>query len=447
MPVIMADIRLLLREIFNQDFSSFEDPEKFRKAFFAKTLTLTDLKKIANGVLASQVSLGGKTIAGAVAIPGNRKQAPFMILAQLHGNEPAGLAGIALALALSQAGKLERDVIGVIGNPLAAAQYFEAWSQAPTARQETRDQYRCGLDENGNLLPDMNRIPTDFQKQDPTNPHIKRAQELFFLAEQCSSILDIHSARSDMICVTDFKNEKHLKHSPIRKVTLGMSEAIAAHASNTAVKVQTFKTLTAHLSNINCQIGIEAGRHESFGAPQIAASFTLSLLNTLGITKVPPLFDKENGVFERYDVKPRITYGDLAHDALAKDDMVYMALPCKAIEEIPKNSDRVIVKKKDGALVLQTALEHIIKPNGGLMYALHQYGEMEAIRKGQVLAVALPSGAEFKAPHDFSTLFISKSASLYPKDPAVGPWPVPADKIASVKFCYPCDVSKWKVMF
>ena len=53
------------------------------------------------------------------------RSAPFAILAQIHGNEPAGLAGILLAMALAEAGKLERDVIGVIGNPLAAEQYFE----------------------------------------------------------------------------------------------------------------------------------------------------------------------------------------------------------------------------------------------------------------------------------------------------------------------------------
>ncbi len=442
----MPDSRAILREIFNQDFSTFDDPEKFRKAFFAKTLTITDLKKIASVVLASQVTLGGKTIPGAIAIPGNRKQAPFMILAQLHGNEPAGLAGIALALALSQSGKLERDVIGVIGNPLAATQYFEAWAHAPTARQETRDHFRCGLDESGNLLPDMNRIPIDFQKQSASNPHIKRAQELYFLAEHASGTLDIHSARGDMICVTDYKHEKDLKHSPIRAVLTNLADAIAAHASGTAA-VKTFKTHTMALPNIQSQTGIEAGKHESPGSPQIAASFTLSLFYTLGLTKVPPLTQKEDGKFLRYDVKPRITYADLVHDKLGKDDMVYMAMACKTIEDIPQKSDRVIVKKKDGSLALQTALEHIIKPTGELCYATYQYSEMEPIKKDQLLAVAVPSGVEFKAPANFSPLFISKAQSLYPKAPAVGPWPVAADKLGSVKFCYPCDVSKWKLTF
>lgn len=443
----MPDIRPVLREIFNQDFASFEDPDKFRRAFFAKTLTITDLKKIATLILGSQAAVGGKVIPDAIAIPGNRKQAPFIILAQLHGNEPAGLAGIALAMALSQAGKLERDVIGVIGNPLAAQQYFDAWSAAPTARQETRDAYRSGLDDKGNLLPDMNRIPTDFQEQDARNPHIKRAQELYTLAEQASGILDIHSARGDMVCVTDYKHEKHLKHSPIRRVLVGLAEAIAAHASG-ARTVRTFKTTIADLDNIQCQVGIEAGRHESPLAPQVAASFTLSLFYTLGLTKVTPLVEKETGQFERYEVKPRITYADLAHKgSLAKDDQLYMALPCTAIEQIPKHSARVIVEHKNGTLALQTALEHIIKPAGKLRYALHQYDEMEAIKKNQVVAVALPSGVEFKAPENFSGIFLSKSAVLYDKDPSVGPWPVAADKLASVKFCYPCEVSKWKLAF
>jgi hypothetical protein len=443
----MPDIRGVLREIFNQDFASFEDPEKLRKAFFAKNLTLTDLKKVASVVQDSQVAMGGKTVPAAISIPGNRKQAPFMILAQLHGNEPAGLAGIALAMALSQAGKLERDVVGVIGNPLASLQYFDAWVEAPTARQEIRDPYRCGVDEQGNLLPDMNRIPVDFAKQSASSPHIKRAQELFAIAEKCSGILDIHSARGDLLCITDYKNEKHLKHSPIRSVFINLAEAVGKNASGAAASVRTFKNLTESLPNIECQIGIEAGRHESTGAPQLAASFTLSLLHTLGITKVPPLYDKENGTFERYNVKPRITYADLTREMLAKDDMIYMVMPCKTIEEIPVKSDRVIVKKKDGSFALQTALEHIIKPTGTLCYATHQYNEMEAIKKGQVLAVAVPSGTVFKAPYDFSTLFISKSASLYPKDPAVGPWPVAAGDISKIKFCYPCDVSKWKISF
>lgn len=443
----MPQIAKLLHEIFNHDFSQSDDPAKLRRRFFNKHLTLTDLKKISSAVCDSQVSIGGRTIPAAITIPGNHRGKPFIILAQLHGNEPAGLAGIALAMALSKAGKLERDVIGVIGNPLAAEQYFDAWTAAPTARQEVRDPYRCGLDKDGNLLPDMNRIPVDFMEREPSTPHIKRAQELYTLGQNACGIADIHSARGDLVCITDYKYEKHLKYSPIRKVLVGLADAISAHASSGA-KVQTLKTTLAPLPNIESQMGIEAGRHESPDAPEIAAAFTLALLYHLKLTSVPPLEEKENGAFEQYHVSPRITYGDLSHSgSLKNNDQVFMALPCNTPEKLPQKCARVIVKKKNGDMAVQTALEYIVSPGGELAYAVHQYEEMEAFKKGQVLAVAVPSGVEFKAPADFSPIFISKSGSLYSKDPAVGAWPVVADKIASTKFCYPCDVSSWKIDF
>jgi hypothetical protein len=72
---------------------------------------------------------------------------------------------------------------------------------------------------------------------------------------------------------------------------------------------------------------------------------------------------------------------------------------------------------------------------------------MEAISKDDVVAVAVPSGVKFHAPENFSGIFVSKSAALYDKDPAVGPWPVAADKIGSVKFCYPCHVAPLKLDF
>ena len=124
-----------------------------------------------------------------------------------------------------------------------------------------------------------------------------------------------------------------------------------------------------------------------------------------------------------------------------------MATRCTKMDAIPKRSDRVIVKKKDGTYALQTILEHILTPKGELLYAVYQYDEMEAIKKGDVVAVAVPSGAVFSAPDDFSGIFFSKSATLYDKDPAVGPWPVAAEKLASIKFCYPCDVSEMRIKF
>lgn len=400
-------IRHLLLDIFNQDFAT---PGEFHRRFFERTLSLADLKKVSAAVRNSRISLDGETIPAAVMIPGRSPGlSPFCIVAQLHGNEPAGNAGILLAMALSQAGQLERDVIGVIGNPLAAGQYFAAWEKHPGARQETRDCYRCGLDKNGNLLPDGNRIPVDFLERDPAEPHIKRAQELYLIGRHISGVADIHSARGHMVCVTDYKYEKHLKHCPIRDVLVGLADAISAHAS-AAVTVRTLKTTLAALPNIESQTGIEAGSHEEESAPHVAASFTLSLLHTLGFTKMPPLFDKEDGMFNRYEVKPRLTYADLVMEGkLQPDDKISMA-----------------------------------KETGGKI-ADYQYEEMEAVRKGQIVAVARPSGAIFRAPYDFSGIFWSKPQALYDKDPTVGPWPVAADKLSAVKFCFPCEVSPWKI--
>ncbi|MEK6746069.1 MAG: hypothetical protein AABY33_03455 [Pseudomonadota bacterium] len=380
----------------------------FRDRFFAKTLTLSDLRIVHDYVQSKNIKIAGQTIPSAVHLKGtdNGNKQPFVILAQLHGNEPAGLAGIALTIALSEAGLLKRDVIAIIGNPLAARQYFAALTENPSAPQETRDAFRCGLSETGELLPDGNRIPIDFLTSKNVTPHIKRSQELYLLGQNISGIIDIHSARGNMTCITDHKHDSDLQYSPIRAVLTELAEAISANASAT-VTVQTLKTILFPLPNITCQTGIEAGRHENPNAPYVAAAFTLATLYNQKITDVLPFNKDDNGVFERYSVRPRITYNDLIRDGeLQPDDKIYMAW---------ENNGKI----ED-----------------------HQYDEMEAIQAGQIVAVARPSGAIFRAPYDFSGIFLSKSGALYDKDPSVGPWPVAASKIDSVKFCYPCIVSK-----
>lgn len=438
----------LLQQIFNHDFAALKDPSDFHRYFFDTALDLEELQKVCDTVLASGIEIGGKTIPAAVTIKGKTApEKPFAILAQLHGNEPCGLASILLAMALAEAGQLEQDVIGIIGNPIAAKQYFEAWAKAPQMRQEVRDAYRCGLNDDGTLMPDMNRIPADFMKRDQSVPNIKRAQELYHLAQHISGIADIHSARGNMICITDHKNDAHLKFTPIRSVLTELADAISGHASGT-VTVQTYKTVIAPLDNILCQIGIEAGRHEEPYTPHVAASFILSLLHTLAITTVKPMHSRENGVFDRYAVEPRMTFADLKIEGkLQDDDMVYMVTDCVAADSIPKQSDQVVVKKKDGSYAIQTILENIITPKGDLVYALYQYDEMVHIKKDHVVAIAIPSGTLFKAPKEIWGIFFSKSGALYDKDPAVGPWPVAKDKLATTKFCYPCTVSKMKIAF
>lgn len=446
----MTTIGQLLHDLFNQDFTSLEGSKEFHHAFFKKTLTIHDLKKIFDVVSQSNITVAGKTIPAAIHIPCGKPmpegEMPFQILAQTHGNEPAGLAGIALAMALSQAGLLKRDIIGLIGNPLASAQYFEAYLKHPHARQETRDAYRCGVDDEGNLLPDMNRIPTDFMSRTPDTHHIKRAQEIYHASLHVCGIADIHTARGNMVCFTDHKYDGELKYSPIRSLLTGLATAIAAYSSGTS-NVQTWKSILANLPNLKSHTGIEAGRHEIPEAPFNAASYTLSILYTLGHSDAQPLDMEETGIFQQYAVKPRITYADLAHHGvLHGDDKIYMAKTCRALASVPERSDTVIVQKPDGQFALQPLAEFSVKPAGDLMYAIYQYDEMEALGKDEVAAVAIPSGIAFKTTEAFSGIFFSKSGALYDKDPAVGPWPVPAAKIASVKFCYPCHVSETKLI-
>ena len=254
-----------------------------------------------------------------------------------------------------------------------------------------------------------------------TDHHTRRAQELFTIGSHISGILDIHSARGNMLCITDHKHDSELKNSPIRAVLLGLADAISANASAT-VTVQTLKTILHPLPNIKSQVGIEAGRHEDPNAPFNAATFTLSLLNTLGITQVAPLFTQENGIFNAYNVRPRITYADLDHaDTLLPEDQIYMVKSSTTPGDTPCP--------------------------GAPEFALHQYDEMEPIGAGQIVAVAIPSRTVFRTKSAFSGIFVSNSGALYDKDPSVGPWPVAGANIGNVKFCYPCDVSEITIEF
>lgn len=397
--------RDLLIDIFGHDFRDCTN-DAFAKAFFDKPLSWAQLAKIHDYVLAQDS--GGIPASVRIQSGVATDEKPFAILAMLHGNEPAGLGGIVMAMALAEMGALTRDVICALGNTLASSQYFEAYAKDPNGRQESRDQYRCGVSEIGTLLPDMNRIPVDFLSRTPDTAHILRAQQLHALALNVSGVSDLHSARGDMVCFTDFKHESDLRYSPLRRVLVGLSEAIGAYASAAAVSVQTFKTVLAPMQHIKSHTGIEAGRHEDPNAPMVAASFTLSLLYNLGITKVAPHYTDENGTFERFTVRPRITYADLVADKpIGADEKIFMAR--------------------------ETA--------NGIVHS--QYEEMEAVKKGQVMAVAEPSGTLLRAPFDFSGIFWSKAGALYDKDPSVGPWPFTADKLATTKICYPCDVSDW----
>jgi len=446
--LLMTTIRHVLSELFNYDFAKCKGPDELTTEFFEKKLTIADLKLVHDLVHASSADIGGRAIPSAMLIGPKGNEPPVAILAQLHGNEPSGLAGILLAFALSEAKMLTQQLIVLIGNPLASEQYFSAYMAAPRGRQELRDAYRCGLGEGGALLPDMNRIPVDLMERKPNDHHTRRTQELFHVGNHVAGILDIHSARGNMLCITDHKNNSELKNSPIRPVLLGLAEAISAHSSSGAVTLKTLKTILSPLPNIKYQVGIEAGRHETENAPLFASLFTQSFLHTIGYSKATPYTaKKEDGIFDCYHVQPKWTYGDLiAKGNFLPDDKIYMAIPCLSDDAIPKRSDRVISKKKDGTYQVQTIMQYIVAPAGKLAYAVYQYDEMETVEEGAVVAVAVPSGTTLKAPATAAGIFFSKCASLYDKDPAVGPWPVAASSRNDIKFCYPCKVKKEKLI-
>jgi len=444
--LLMTSIRHVLKELFNYDFAKCKSPADFIERFFEKKLAIADLKLAHDLVHAANADIDGKSIPSAMLVGPKGKELPIMLLVQTHGNEPSGLAGALLVFALAEAKMLYQQILILIGNPLASEQYFSAFTEAPRGRQELRDAYRCGLGEGGVLLPDMNRVPVDFMERAPNNHHIRRAQEIFHAAQHVGGILDIHSARGNMLCITDHKNNEELKNSPIRAVLLGLADAIAAHSSAQS-PVKTWKSILAPLANLKYHTGIEAGRHETENAPLLAAMFTQSFLHTIGASKATPYTaQKENGMFECFHVKPKWTYGDLkASGTFLPEDKIYMVIPCVNDESIPKRSDRVIVKKKDGAYQVQTIMQYIVAPAGALTYAVYQYDELETVKKGEVVAVAVPSGVALKAPETMAGIFFSKCASLYDKDPAVGPWPVMATARGDVKFCYPCDVKMEKL--
>ena len=313
---------------------------------------------------------------------------PIMLMAQLHGNEPAGLAAISYVMELEKQGSLKRPILAVIGNNLAAKQYFESLDGT---RQETRDIYRRGKDKDGKPLEDMNRVPDGFRCVDPTkSAATKRWQELDFLTNNVTGVIDIHSARGNMVCITDSSDDSMLKQSPIRNILVGLSEAIGS-----ATETSTFKTVISQKDNLDFLFGIEAGTHEDENSYLISAQFIEALLYNLGASEVAPE-RKEDGVFYNYKVENKISFADL--------------------EGAPKPGEEFSTTK--------------------------QFEEMEAIQKGQVVATG-NQGTELKAKFDFSVLFITKSRDLF-DDEAIGLYPT---SDLNTKFCYPCEVEEIKLSF
>lgn len=404
---IATNERQLLQRIFRTGFVNCTSGDELNMLFFGRKLSLADLKLAHDFLQSRSANIDGQEIEAAYRV--NTKtptdDPAFMLLIQLHGNEPSGLAAFLYTLALHQAGLLQQPVLVVIGNNFAANQYFEHFKNHPDAPQQNRDIYRRGIADSGNAMADMNRLPLDFKELTPVpeKPYIKRWQELDFIAENTTGILDIHSARGNMVCVTDASSLPPLKNSNIRNILVGLTEAIGS-----ATASETFKTVAGKKSNLTHQFGIEAGTHEDENSFRIAAEFTANLFANIEVSAGPALIETNESRFYEYQVQAKITFADLESSAAINADDSFLT-----------------AKEIDGEL----------QP--------YQYEEMESIAAGQTVAWSKKTGTMLKTKHAFSCIFVSKSAEIF-SDEAIGLYPVSTDKL-DTKFCYPCKVEEIEI--
>jgi hypothetical protein len=446
----VPELKSLIKEILGTNPTLLKTPEHVTDAFFRKTLSLEDLRKVHDAIAASSVTIPGGA-GGSLTIPSvmrvdpdpgrTSSEKPFLLLSQIHGNEPAGLGAALLTMLLAESGKLDRPVYLAIGNTLAAGQYFDALAQDSTSPQEVRDRFRAGVGPAGQLLRDMNRLPNGFKDMDPADPYIKRAQELWQLSGEVSGVLDIHTARGKMVVVTDHREDAQLKYSPIRDVLTGLLESIAGATSSKPLKL-----VLDERPNITSLTGIEAGRHEDPQAPGTAAAFALALYHNLGITQVPPLSpEKEDGKFHFYEVGPKVNFSDLkASDSLPPDDLVYTVRTIGKIDHAPEGTTKVLVEGDDKKLSV-VPIGDYSPAKGKLRYAVYQFGEMEYVGAGQTVAVGVPSGTRLSTTGKFHALFVAKSAELY-QDPSVVLLPLKGDALEQ-KFAYPSTHAEVSVEF
>lgn len=429
-----ASADALLTSLFGDDVLSLPLTEAAAR-IHATHFGRAELRRIHDFLAAQSVELGDESLPAVMHLPVKGATETLGLMAMLHGNEPAGLAAIAMAIAFWRRGELTGNVYCILGTPLASAQYFDAWDKAPDARQETRDFFRRGYGEDGKLLRDPNRIPPDY-REDKDNPHNARAIALEALADRFTATLDIHSARGELICVTECTEMAHLKNQPIRNVLGELAGSIGSHSA-----AVTFKTLLLKKPEIKALTGIEAGRHEDPEAPNRAAAFTHGLMFNLDITSVPPLPDylkHENGVFHFYDVGSSLPFSGLlsAEGTRVQDgDVLYTVMP-STLEQAKKAASENVLLRDGGTLRVKATAVVTAEEAASVAYREHQFEELEEIRQGQVVVAAVPSGALLAAPSTFSGIFVAKRSALY-EDKAAGVLPLPASEMEQ-KFCFPC---------
>lgn len=308
----------------------------------------------------------------------NNNEKPLMVMAGLHGNEVAGLASFLLLMALDQAGFLNKPVYAAAGSPYAISQYFSSWKQDSTSPQYMRDSYRGGVNKNGGLLPDPNRVPADLMISKSNAEHIKRAKQLVYLAGNASGVIDLHTARGDMCCVTEYTDPKLLQYSPIRVFLTGLLEGIGNYNGS---NITLDEYLMRKYPDIP-MIGIEAGTHEDPAAPLKASMFVFNMLPHFQCVLPEKLHDHlhDSGRFTEYKVRNRLSFANLEKTgAVTLDDLVYSARRYQCGEVIAGN-DRVLVKVKDPE-GLKVVPYNEVSSDDEIAYVVHQYSEMERVKK------------------------------------------------------------------
>lgn len=400
----MSRFSALISDIFKHDVSQSGSAEACVAAFFDHQLSMPDLQKVHDYVQAQSLDIEGvgNVPAFLELVPREDENAPlpFLIQAQLHGNEGAGIAGILLAMVLADAGLITQPLWVGIGNHIAAKQYFEAYEKDPKAPVETRDMYRKGVRDCGEPIGDMNRFPENFREK-TEDPYLLRLQQLDAVGDHISGILDIHTARGAMLLVVACTDKTLLKHSPIRAYSEGTLKAISGLTG-----ALPFKKVLAQKENIQTMVGIEAGTHEHVRGPEWAAEFTLSLLHNMGLTTAPYHFQKEDGVFYEYQASPSLNFADLTKEDASADvsnDLFYTICPAGE-GRLPSYAEGLMVIKNPDGTVAVVPEEGAENP----LYAVCQFNELQEIKQGQVIAIGVPSGTQLKAPYDFHTMFVTK---------------------------------------
>ncbi len=353
------------------------------------------------------------------------------IIAQLHGNEPAGLALYPVLKCAAETNAINAPVLFVIGTPDAARQYFNAWLGNPDTSQASRDIFRAGVDEKGLRFADPNRIPLDYESRiGMERTHWSRTKELERLSNRMSAALDIHTARGNLRTIMMDSEQHLLNGSPILSKLEGIDQAIGT-PNNSLSLAGLFSRNVPHVC------GIEAGTHEASESFRTAVAVGLTYLSNLGVLNQP--VPKSYAEVKRYHVRKAIRYADLLPESerkLEKSDRIYQVKKMYDAKDLPEAGQVIASGSQGDPLAVYSTQEIRNLSLIGPFYVVHQYEELEQIEKGQVVAVSVPSGQEFVSQYNFSGVFVSKKASDY-NDPTVSPWPFDGDGIDQ-RFAYEC---------